>query len=365
MKTLLVVLALGFTTVACSQDSDSPIRSPLITSPENSISTKNQSSHDLEKICTSPEQVICGEPESDLTRSIKTEGFALAIADLKKEFNLTDSFDGSAEAFKTAFASSPRKRYEAQDRLLVLSDKRYRQIYDYDADLLEASQLAKSILLEIINDEKMDPQNRYGLVQALDRTTVQTISTVFESDYAGKDVQKIDVMTACNLNGLGFNARSAVLPGSRDGVVFVCPGNMIRNAGKSKEERITALISLLGHELSHQLQFAGLADDRLQLSCINNAKEHSHIKDQFNRNHTQETQADIFGFKVLNSYLAKETDKNTKLRKSLSALSWMCNVDDTELNQQSRYLNNSTRIKNYFMLKSTEDTFSCSNSPRC
>ncbi|WP_374029915.1 hypothetical protein [Bdellovibrio bacteriovorus] len=313
------------------------------------------------EICEKPAEIICGEKVSSVAESLMREGRQRALELLKKEKNLPENFDGSAEAFIKAFGQSP-ERSAAQDRLLILADQEYRSIYNYDEDLKEAGEIARKLLLNVIEKEKMDEDGRYNLIGAINTTVFQTVSETFETEYLRKDLVKIQMSTACGTDGLGKLAMSLLPQGGPNGVIFVCPGNLLLSAGKSKEERITRLVMQLGHELAHQLQFRGYQADAKALSCVtadNGASTSAattldKIKD--------ETQADIIGYRVLNAYLANEKDSSVKADKAKAALNWICHMPEEKGMQ---HLDNASRVKNYFKMDETGATLSCSGGPRC
>ncbi len=366
MKKLGLILAVSMGLMACAEkDSEYARKYRTQGGAQAETTTAEAPAAKSVEICQEPVKRVCSVQESPVAISLKTEGRKQALNELRKELNLPEDFDGSEEAFKEFFKEREADRYKAQKRFLVLADKAYRSIYDYDADLSEATGIAIDALIKIVEKENLDSDKRLGLIGALNLSVVQSISTTFENEYPGKSEVTMTVEMACGSDGLGLGAHSMLPGGGPNGVIVICPGVLIKNAGKSKQERIASLVSILGHELSHQLQFRGLAPDQKTLSCLESAETDSSKKAEFAREHDQETLADVYGFKVLNAYLSSEKDIKVRTEKAVLALSWICDVNDSELNENSKYLNKATRIENYFKLNETGEQLSCSGGPRC
>ncbi|WP_374031849.1 hypothetical protein [Bdellovibrio bacteriovorus] len=363
MKKLSVILAISLGLAACAEKDSDYARKYRNKTGDKAKTEQVVPGARSAPICETPEINICEKSVLPITADIKKNGFEAAVKALKAELSLPEEFDGSAESFKKHIPED-LKRYQAQSRLLLLADKEYRTIYNYDEDVKEATEIVHKLMMEFVKSEKLDEDGRMGLVGALNTTVVQSVSETFELSYQGKDIVTIDMSSACGIDGLNVMARSLLPGGGPNGVIYICPGQLLLNAGKTKVERIAGLVMTLAHEMTHQLQYRGFELDNRVLTCVNSDLADKSAK--FVESKNKETQADIVGFRILNIFLKQDKELSVQTEKAKAALSWMCHLEehDTE-GDSSTHLDNKSRLKNFFKLKETEDLLGCSKGPRC
>lgn len=363
MKKLGVILAISLGLAACAEKDSDYARKYRNKTADKAKAEQTVPAARSAPICETPEINICEKSVLPVVAEIKKNGLEAAVKALKAELSLPEEFDGSEESFKKLIADGA-KRIQAQRRLLVLADKEYRTIYNYDEDVKEATEIVHTLMMEFVKSERLDEDGRMGLIGALNTTVVQSVSETFELSYQGKDIVTTDMAVACGNDGQGIMARSLRPGGGPQGVIFICPGQLLLNAGKTKVERIAGLVMTLAHEMTHQLEYRGFELDNRVLSCMNADLADKSAK--FIESKNKETQADIIGFRILNKFLAQDKELSVQSEKAKAALSWMCHLDDQESESDgSTHLDNKSRLKNFFKLKETEDLLGCSKGPRC
>lgn len=362
MKKFSVVLAISLGLAACAEkDSDYAKKYRNMTANKSETEQVVPAGRSA-PLCETPTVQICDNSVLPIVADIQKNGLKAAVKALKAELTLPEEFDGSAESFKEHIGDAA-KRIQAQNRLLVLADKEYRTIYNYDEDVKEATEIVHKLMMEYVKTEKLD-DGRMGLIGALNTTVVQSVSETFANDYQGKDVVTTDMAVACGTDGLGVLARSLLPGGGPNGVIFICPGQLLLNAGKTKVERIAGLVMSLAHEMTHQLEFRGFEMDSRVLTCVN--QDLTDKSASFIESKNKETQADIMGFRILNIFLKQDKEVSVQVEKAKVALTWMCHIEDhSEDSEASTHLDKKSRLNNYFKLKETEDLLGCSKGPRC
>ncbi|MFV3407404.1 hypothetical protein ACNH6C_02275 [Bdellovibrio bacteriovorus] len=362
MKKLSVILAISLGLAACAEKDSDYARKYRNKTGDKAKTEQVVPGARSAPICETPEINICEKSVLPIVADIKKNGLEAAVKALKAELSLPEEFDGTEESFKKLITDGA-KRIKAQNRLLVLADKEYRTIYNYDEDVKEATEIVRKLMIEFVNSEKLE-NGRMDLVGALNTTAVQSVSETFENSYQGKDLVTIDMAVGCGADGLNVMARSLLPGGGPSGVIFICPGQLLLNAGKTKTERIAGLVMTLAHEMTHQLEYRGFELENRVLSCVNSDLADKSAK--FIESKNKETQADIIGFRILNKFLAQDKELSVQTEKAKAALSWMCHLDDKgNESDSSTHLDNKSRLKNFFKLKETEDLLGCSKGPRC
>ncbi|QDK39385.1 hypothetical protein DOE51_18180 [Bdellovibrio sp. NC01] len=313
-------------------------------------------------MCKSPAQAVCVDVTSVMGDKIKKEGLTSAIAELRKKYpTLPQNFDGTDSALDQL--SAELNKTKVKNDLLLLADKAYRTIYDYDKDVIEATELARKLLISEVEQSKLSDENKKTYIGALNTTVVMPITEVFENEYLGKETVSVLVASACTGSGQKEFTYSNLPNGGPNGVIFMCPGTLLRGAGKAKEERIQRLVFLLAHELTHQMQFKGLASDDAY-ACQQNTLPNKSA--EYFKSRQQEANADIWATRVLMRQLKSVTDAKVKMQKVVQSLNWLCTIQDSDDSEKAYYFTNKTRIENVFKLKETEEQIACGGSaPRC
>lgn len=312
MKKLSLVLAISLGLAACAEKESDYARRLREQKASRSEGTVTPAGAGVD-LCEKPEEAVCGLKPTPIAESLKKEGRQKALEALRKKHDLPESFDGTDEAFY-GLGEGARK-YQLRREFLQMADAEYRSIYDYDADVQEAGDMAVQLMIKDLEKQDLNETDKRRLIAALNTTVIKSVRAAFNQSYDGKDITLIRLVGACGADGLGLIAESFIPSGSAHGVVTICPGLLLLNAGKSKSERIASLIMLLGHELSHQLEFQGAKVDYKVRSCLG-ARE----------SQERETQADLWGAKVLNAYLASEKNSDVKKNLAMQALNWMCHM---------------------------------------
>lgn len=313
-------------------------------------------------MCKSPAETVCADVTSVMGDKIKKEGLTSAIAELRKKYpTLPQNFDGTDSAIEEL--SAELNKYKVKNDLLDLSDKAYRTVYDYDKDVSEATELARKLLIEEVEQSKISEENKKVYIGALNTTVVMPITEVFETEYPGKNQLAMIVASGCSASGQSEFTYSALPNGGPSGVVFLCPGSLLRGAGKAKEERIQRLVFMIGHELTHQMQFKGLASDDAY-ACQQNTLPNKSA--EYFKSRQREANADIWATRVLMRQLKSVTDAKAKMQKVVQSLNHLCTIQDAEDSDYSDVFTNKIRIENVFKLKETEEQIQCGGSaPRC
>lgn len=350
MKKISLILSFIFCLSACSEESSH--------STEN-FGDKYETSRSG-NTCEPSINNICQNSVLPIAMEIKKNGRNSALEKLKKEFSLPESFDGSDESFQ-AYISDFSLRIEAKNRFLILADKEYRNFHNYDEDVKEATAIVRNLMLNFLKNDKNDNDL---LRNALNKTSVKSVSEIFESFYRGKDVVTIDILALCGSDGLKVNARSLLPPDSPNGIIYLCPGHLLLDTGKNKNERILSLVKIMSHEMTHQLQYQGFKLDRETLSCVTG--DLVDRSKQYVENKNKEIEADIVSFKIINSFFKQEKNLVRKNEKIKTAISSLCHIDDNGTqSDSSTHLDNLSRLRNYFKLKETSELLGCNQRPSC
>lgn len=315
-----------------------------------------------QKMCTSPQEAVCGQTLSPMVKEISNTGRTKALESLKKKYpDLPADFNGSQDAVD-ALTLDSKEQIKAD--YLMMADQNYRLIYDYDADLKEAGEIARKIVLdEIKNSADFSETDKATYAQAINETTIRTATDILSTGFEGSDLISITYKNSCHADGLHLYSFSGIPRNASKGYIYFCPGNLLLNAGLPKEDRITSLVFALGHEFSHQLQFKGLNSEDKAWSCLQGTIQNKSAA--YFSNRAKESVADIWGTRVLMSYLKSTSDVKIKKQKIAMSLKWLCYIDDAKEDDTSLYFTNKTRIENVLKQKETEEQISCGNSPRC
>ncbi|KHD88290.1 MAG: hypothetical protein OM95_09055 [Bdellovibrio sp. ArHS] len=308
-------------------------------------------------LCEKPQQTVCAIQEAPIAQTLRQEGREKALAQLKKEFSqLPENFQGTEAEFKAGHL------YKEQLRFLHLSDAAYRLIYDYDKDVLETLSVVKKLYAEYIQGSTLSEEEKKRQINIVNSTEVLSISKIIESTYPGKDAMTILATSNCQGDGLGMQAHSSLLPGASAGAILLCPGQLVKLAGKEKADRITSLVMLLAREMYHQLQIQAGAADAQAFSCLRATIPGK--DDSFFESREMEAMADLMAGRLLFAHLKEVTDVTAKQNSVSLAMNWLCHLPATDPVDSKTHFSNEERIQNLLKIKEAE-VLSCGEGPRC
>ncbi|WP_347358811.1 hypothetical protein [Bdellovibrio sp.] len=339
MKKISLILAVSLGLTACAQSDSDYARKYRNKEGPKAKAEQTVPDGKTVSMCDKPALVIC-EGLSNIGTKAQAELAKNALSSLKKAHGLSEDFDGSPASF--AALSEDKKALNLDSELLKKADEEYQALYKYDADVMEAAEIARTALIGVVEKEQgMSEDDKRHLFSIINTSLVFSVTETLTNHFTFKDQVVTQLKETCGLDG-GKNASLSIVPGGGpNGVIALCPGRLLRNAGVDKEDRILSLVFDLTREIAVQMKLRGAKSDDKTEACLAGG--------------SAKVQADLWGYKVVNALLKDGKDIEAKKAKVKKAFRSLCLDGKTE----------EERILNFFKLDETGVSLSCSNGPRC
>lgn len=350
MKKLSLVFAVSLGLAACAQSDSEYARKYKNKEGFKAKAEQTAPAGKTVSMCDKPAAVIC-ESLTNIGTKAQAELAKNALNALKKAHGLSENFDGMPASF--AALDEEKKNLNLDSELLKRADEEYQVFYKYDADVTEAAEIARTALIGVVEKEQgVSEEDKRLLFSIINTSLVFSVTETLTNHFTFKDQVVAKLKETCGLDG-GRNASMSIVPGGGpNGVIAICPGRLMRNAGMEKEDRILSLVFDLTREMAVQMKLRGAKPDDKAVACLSGG---SLSQDADSSLQVDQVQADLWGYKVLNALLKNEKDIEVKKAKVKKAFRSLCLDGKAE----------EERIQNFFKLDESGINLSCSSGPRC
>lgn len=341
MKKISLILAVSLGLAACAQSDSEYAQKYRNKDGQKAKTDQTLPDGKAVSLCDKPAVVLC-EGLTNIGTKAQTELAKNALSSLKKDHGLSEDFDGSPASF--AALDEEKKALNLDSELLKKADEEYQVFYKYDADVMEAAEIARTTLIGVIEKEQgISEDDKRHMFSIINTSLVFSVTETLTNHFTFKDQVVAKLKEICGLDG-GRNASLSIVPGGGpNGVIAICPGRLLRNAGADKEDRILSLVFDLTREIAVQMKLRGAKSDEKAVACLASTLQ------------AEKAQSDLWGYKVVNALLKNEKDIESKKAKVKKAFRSLCLDGKAE----------EERILNFFKLDETGVELSCSNGPRC
>lgn len=345
MKKLSIVIAIGLGLSACA-DKDSDFARKYKTGDPGTKQAGTLDKTSLpgditgQLLCDSAEKIVCAIKVAAVSTSIKEESSKKTLAQVKAKLKLEESFLGSSGDIAKL---DDQLRAQVQKELLLTADENYRQIYDYNADLLEAGEIVRDLGLKAIGNKNLNTDDKMKATGSLNRVVFQTLQEAFTTEYLNSAEARKKILDLCGTDGLGNKIYSLTSENSPNSLVGACPGFLLQVAGKSKEQRIAHLVFALSSQVATEIKVSDIQKDSKTLVCLENGAKLD----------SETISSDLFAAEVSQAYLKTVEDKAQVTAHMLNSLCQSESKEDKE------------RLANFFKLESTASLLGCEKAVRC